>query len=159
MGTEIERKYLVKLEAWQPPVNGNEIRQGFIYGKNRVVTRVRIKNNKAFLTLKGETEQITRREFEYEIPKPDAEILLEEFCEKPLIEKTRYVVDHGGKVWEVDKFYGDNAGLMIAEIELESEDETFELPEWAGKEVSEDPRYYNSNLAKDPYCKWKESHT
>ena len=96
----------------------------------------------------------TRLEFEYEIPIADARILLDELCERPLIEKTRYRIDYGGMTWEVDEFAGENAGLVVAEVELEDEEQEIELPTWIGREVSDDPRYFNSNLIANPYSTW-----
>lgn len=115
--------------------------------------RVRRQDEKAFLTLKGRNTGISRLEYEYEIPAADADELLQ-FCQRPLIEKTRYVEKIDGHVWEIDCFFGDNEGLLVAEIELKSEDEPFEKPVWLGQEVSGDVRYYNSNLAENPYSKW-----
>lgn len=153
MATEIERKFLVTGNGWQSaqPVY---YCQGYLNrDKNRTV-RVRIAGSEARLTIKGIAEGISRLEFEYAIPPEDAKSLLE-LCEKPLIEKYRRVVEFAGKRWEVDEFLGDNAGLIVAEIELESEAETFTLPDWVGKEVSDDPRYFNANLSQHPFKDWK----
>lgn len=153
MAEEIERKFLVQGTAWKQEAEGKKYSQGYIYADNCVV-RARIAGDKAYLTVKGETVNISRKEFEYEIPVPDAEELLCNFCSKPLIEKTRYEIEYMGKVWVVDEFYGDNAGLVLAEIELEYEDEAFESPPWIGTEVSGKPEYYNSNLVRNPYSRW-----
>ncbi len=110
-------------------------------------------NDKGYLTIKGLTVGASRLEFEYEIPRPDADQLLD-ICEKPLIEKTRYIVVEGEFVWEIDEFIGENEGLIVAEVELESEDQDFPRPAWVGKEVTGDPRYFNSNLIKNPYKMW-----
>jgi adenylate cyclase len=109
---------------------------------------------KGYLTIKGETRGATRQEFEYEIPVAEADALLDGLCERPLIEKVRYEVVYGGLTWEVDEFYGDNEGLVIAEVELTSEEQMFEKPDWVGQEVTGDARYYNVNLAKWPYKAW-----
>jgi CYTH domain-containing protein len=116
--------------------------------------RVRTINNNGYLTIKGITVGASRREFEYEIPAKDAEELLDNLCEKPLIEKIRYKVDYGTLTWEVDEFFGENEGLIVAEVELHSEDQPFDRPEWVTEEVTTDPRYYNANLIKYPYSKW-----
>ncbi len=152
MALEIERKFRVK-ESWQPKGRGVEVRQGYLPGTGPLLVRVRRQDERAFLTLKGRTEGITRAEFEYEIPAADADALLA-FCEAPLIEKTRYFEELDGHTWEIDRFRGANEGLIVAEIELSSEDEPFSRPAWLGAEVSDDARYYNSNLAKCPYTAW-----
>jgi CYTH domain-containing protein len=115
---------------------------------------VRIAGRHAFITIKGETRGVERLEFEYEIPVADATVMLDQLCLRPLIEKTRFKVDVGGHVWEVDEFHGDNEGLLLAEIELAASDQKFEMPPWAGTEVSGDPRYFNSNLILEPYTRW-----
>jgi CYTH domain-containing protein len=154
MATEIERKFLLKNDHWRAGVTGTEICQGYAQLPNGIF-RVRIYGQQAFLTVKGKLNGLSRTEFEYEIPVADARAMLETVCEKPYIQKTRFLVKFDDKKWEIDEFYAENDGLIVAEIELESEDKQFELPEWAGKEVSEDLRYYNSNLIKNPYCNWK----
>jgi CYTH domain-containing protein len=108
------------------------------------------------LTIKGVTSGISRLEFEYEIPRADADRLLDDLCERPLIEKTRYRVSAGGVTWEIDEFHGDNAGLVVAEVELAREDQPFERPAWLGDEVSGDPRYFNANLVAHPFREWAE---
>ncbi len=152
MGVEIERKFLVN-EKWKPEGRSIHVKQGYLPGTGPMVVRVRQEDTRAFLTLKGRTEGITRSEYEYEIPMEDAGELLER-CEKPIIEKTRYLIPAEPHLWEVDVFYGANQGLIVAEIELSREDESFQKPEWVGEEVSGDPRYYNSNLAQHPYSSW-----
>lgn len=122
--------------------------------KERVV-RIRIIEDKAYITIKGLSIGATRSEFEYEIPLNDAAVILNELCKKPIIEKYRYRINFGNSIWEVDEFIGLNAGLIIAEIELEHENQTFDIPDWIGKEVTGDPRYYNSNLISNPFTKWK----
>ena len=146
---EIERKFLVKASIQEVIgyLEPKTIRQGYIMDEDGKTVRVRTKGQKAFLTIKGKTEGISRDEFEYEIPVEDAEKLLDNFCRNEL-NKDRFEFRHGEKKWEIDVFKGRLNGLIIAEIELESEDEAFSLPDWVEKEVSDDPRYYNSNLVK-----------
>lgn len=154
MGKEIERKYLVKGDAWRKLATGTVYRQGYLSTVKERTVRVRTINDNGFLTIKGITKGISRLEFEYEIPEADARKLLDELCERPLIEKSRYKITYAGMVWEVDEFAGDNAGLVIAEVELETEDQQIDLPDWIGEEVSGDPRYFNSNLIAHPYTRW-----
>lgn len=155
MAVEIEKKFLVDLEKLGKLENGYAIKQGYIQTVDNTVVRVRIKADKAFLTIKGENVGLKRLEFEYPIPLADAQEMLEKLCIKPIIDKTRYLITQGEHTWELDVFYGDNEGLIIAEIELESEDEYFELPSWVKEEVTSDIKYYNNNLLKYPYKKWK----
>lgn len=154
MGKEIERKFLVKEGAWRN-VKGTRYRQGYLNSAKERNVRVRTMEDKAYLTIKGIAIGASRMEFEYEIPLQDADELLE-ICEKPLIEKTRYKVQEGGFVWEVDVFFRENQGLIVAEVELESEDQEFPKPDWVREEVTGDPRYFNSNLIKNPYIKWSK---
>jgi len=154
MAKEIERKFLVKLTAWTPQSGGKYYKQGYLNSQKERVVRVRIAGDKGQLTIKGITTGVTRAEFEYAISIEDAGLMLDNLCEKPLIEKHRHKEVHGGKTWEIDVFHGDNEGLVVAEIELGSEDEAFERPTWLGEEVSSDPRYFNSNLLKNPYKSW-----
>jgi CYTH domain-containing protein len=155
VATEIERKFLVRRDVWRADsARGTAYRQGYLSDDPARTVRVRLAGAKATLTIKGVTRGIERAEFEYEIPPEDAVVLLETLCIRPLIEKTRYRLDHGGRTWEVDVFAGDNAGLIVAEIELPSADAQLELPPWVGAEVSDDARYFNSNLAKHPYTTW-----
>ncbi|MEJ2587683.1 MAG: CYTH domain-containing protein [Deltaproteobacteria bacterium] len=154
MGQEIERKFLVKKEKWQPEGEGELYRQGYVSTEKRRVVRVRRAGDKGYLTVKALTGGITRLEFEYEIPVPDADIMLNRLCERPLIEKYRHRVTYQDMIWEVDVFMGDNEGLVVAEVELESDTQEIALPEWAGPEVSTDPRYYNANLVKHPFKSW-----
>ncbi|TRZ66729.1 MAG: CYTH domain-containing protein [Rhodocyclaceae bacterium] len=154
MGKEIERKYLVDLAAWKPQGPGTHFKQGYLNTQKERVVRVRIEGAQAKLTIKGVNVGVTRAEFEYLIPVDDAAILLDNLCEQPLIDKHRHKEVHGGKTWEIDIFHGENDGLVVAEIELASEDEKFEVPAWVAREVSSDSRYYNSNLLKNPYKSW-----
>ena len=154
MAQEIERKFLVADPSFLKPLKGSQIKQGYIAGKERSAARIRIRDSGAFLTLKSETRGITRSEFEYEIPLADAEEMLETLCAPPHIEKTRYVVEWKGHTWEIDVFHGGNEGLIVAEIELATADQAFEKPPWLGREVSQDARYFNSNLAHCPYGDW-----
>lgn len=156
MGKEIERKYLVK-PGWTPQGAGTHFKQGYLNSQKERVVRVRIEGDKAKLTIKGLTTGVTRSEFEYALPLEDARILLDQLCEKPLIDKHRHVEQHGGHTWEIDVFHGDNEGLILAEVELASEDDSPTLPPWAGAEVSSDPRYFNSNLLKSPYKSWPKA--
>jgi len=153
MGKEIERKFLLVGDAWKT-VKGTHYRQGYLNSVKERTVRVRTIDDKGFLTVKGISVGATRSEYEYEIPAGDANAMLDALCEKPIIEKSRYKVEFGGLVWEVDEFYGENQGLVVAEVELESEDQKFEKPAWVGDEVTGDPKYFNSNLIKKPYSKW-----
>ena len=152
MATEIERKFLVRGDAWRQQ-SPTRICQGYLNRDKERTVRVRIAGNKAFLTIKGASKGATRSEFEYEIPLADAQQLLA-LCDGPVLDKNRHVLVHAGTTWEVDEFLGANAGLVVAEVELEREDQPFERPAWLGEEVTEDPRYYNSNLAAKPYSTW-----
>jgi adenylate cyclase len=152
---EIERKFLVADERWREQADaGVRFRQGYLIGAKQASVRVRIEGVQANLNIKGMTLGVQRQEYEYPIPLTEAEELLDTLCEKPLIEKTRYTLRHGNHIWEIDCFEGENAGLVVAEIELASADELFERPDWLGAEVSDDPRYYNVCLAKHPYKEW-----
>ena len=153
MAKEIERKFRVD-PTWQPPGPGVAFEQGYLSSHPDRVVRVRIEGTTAKLTIKGATTGVTRAEYEYAIPVDDARAILQ-ICEQPIISKRRHVVMHDGKKWEVDVFAGDNAGLVIAELELASETESFTRPPWLREEVSADPRYYNSNLVAAPYSTWK----
>lgn len=155
MGVEIERRFLVQGDAWKTG-KAETVRQGYLNPDKDRTVRVRIAGSTAFLTVKGITRNRTRSEFEYEIPVSDAQELLS-LCEGLIIEKVRYTVVHAGARWEIDEFRGANAGLVIAEIELQSEDEIFERPSWLGEEVTDDAHYYNANLVKYPYSRWCKS--
>ncbi len=154
MGIEIEKKFLLKGGEWKQLAVGIAYRQGYLNSVKERTVRVRTINDKGFLTIKGISVGATRLEYEYEIPLEDAQALLDELCEKPLIEKNRYKVDFDGFTWEIDEFFGQNDGLIVAEIELESEDQSFDKPQWVGEEVTGDSRYFNSNLIKNPYSQW-----
>jgi len=154
MGREIERKFLVKSDAWKAGAKGAVYRQGYLSSIKERVVRVRTIEDKGFLTIKGITQGVSRSEFEYEISVEDANVMLDNICEKPLIEKKRYKIPVDGLVFEVDEFFGENAGLVVAEVELEDEKQKVDLPDWIGAEVSGDPRYFNSNLIRHPYTKW-----
>ena len=154
MGKEIERKFLVKESNWQKSLKGLLIQQGYIVIRKEKVVRIRIMNNKGYLTIKGTTTGATRNEYEYEIPLEDARQMLNNLCEKPILEKHRYKINHDGMTWGIDIFHRDNEGLIVAEIELEYEDQEFEKPDWVDMEVTDDPKYFNSNLVKNPFNKW-----
>jgi adenylate cyclase len=155
MATEIERKFLVTGDSWRDAVESEaRLMQGYLANNANVTVRVRIKGDKAMLTIKGATLGVTRAEYEYAIPMDDAETMLKELAAGPVVDKTRHLVRVDDHVWELDVFHGDNDGLVMAEIELGSEDEAFRLPDWAGQEVSDDSRYYNVNLARNPYKHW-----
>jgi len=130
------------------------IKQGYVPTSTKTAVRVRVKEDQAFLTLKGANKGATRSEFEYVIPLPDAEAMLAELCEGPIIDKTRYLISYAKHVWEVDVFYGDNQGLMVAEVEMASEGEKVELPNWVTTEVTGEVKYYNSSLLANPYKSW-----
>jgi len=156
MALEIERKYLVDLEKLGTLENGNRIKQGYLSTNKDAVVRVRVKNDKAYLTIKGSNIGATRLEFEYEIEVVEANEMLDKLCQKPVIDKTRYLIDYENHTFELDIFYGDNDGLVVAEVELLDENETIKLPSWIKEEVTSDERYYNSNLMKNPYKNWKK---
>lgn len=156
MAQEIERKFLVTGAAWRQDAAGQLYRQGYIPTDDATTVRVRTVGDRGYLTIKGPTSGVSRQEFEYDIPLADAKTMLADLCQPPLIEKWRYRVTVGDHLWEIDEFLGDNAGLVMAEVELASETEQVELPDWAGDEVSHDARYYNASLAKRPYLTWAE---
>ncbi len=154
MAKEIERKFLLSGDEWRAGARGTSYRQGYLSTVKERTVRVRTVGDKGFLTVKGLTRGVERAEFEYEIPVADADAMLDTLCERPLIEKKRYRIEHGGLVWEIDEFFGENAGLLLAEVELEDERQRLDLPKWIGREVSGDPRYFNANLIKNPFTKW-----
>jgi adenylate cyclase len=157
MGTEIERKFLPKGEEWRRVVDssGVLIRQGYLSSASGCTVRVRVAGEGAWITVKGMTVGASRPEFEYPIPPGDAAFMLDALCEKPLIEKRRFVVRGNGCAFEIDEFYGENAGLVLVEVELTSEDQVVEIPRWIGEEVTGDARYRNSSLARYPYSRWE----
>ncbi len=154
MAQEIERKFLVKGSVWQTLAQGETYRQGYLSSTKERVVRVRTIGETGFLTIKGITTNGSRAEYEYKIPGKDADEMLSNLCERPLIEKKRYVIPQGDLKWEVDEFFGENKGLVVAEIELNTINQEFDKPDWIGEEVTEDPRYFNSNLSKKPYTQW-----
>ena len=154
MGIEIERKYLVTGEQWRT-ATGSLIAQGYLNRDKGRTVRVRLSGDKAYLTIKGPSIGVKRSEFEYAIPVHDAQEMLA-LCDGPVVQKVRHLVSFAGLTWEVDEFLGDNAGLVVAEIELTTEKQIFERPAWLGQEVSDDPRYFNSNLAAVPFCAWRD---
>ena len=153
MPLEIERKFLVANDSWRDGSPGVRISQGYLARDGERTVRIRIGGEKAWVTIKGRSVGISRQEFEYEIPVAEAGELLG-LCLPSVIDKTRYEVFHAGHVWEVDVFHGDNEGLVVAEVELEDESISPELPPWVGAEVSDDARYFNSRLAEVPYANW-----
>ena len=153
MGVEIERKFLVVGDDWCALGVAVSMRQGYLSSDKARVVRVRIEGESAYITIKGKSVGASRGEWEYPIPVADAEQLLL-LCEQPLVEKVRRRIDVAGHTWEVDEFSGANSGLIVAEIELASEDEAFDKPAWIGDEVTEDARYYNSSLVKKPFTAW-----
>jgi adenylate cyclase len=155
MALEIERKFLLCSDGWRSAVSSRMLmRQGYLSSGSRCSIRARIADERAWLNLKAKRSGMTRLEYEYSIPVQDANEILAELCDGPLVEKYRHEVIVGRHVWEIDEFLGDNAGLIVAEIELSSEAELFERPQWVGEEVTEDARYYNFNLAKRPFSRW-----
>lgn len=155
MGVEIERKFLVADDSWRDAVTSStRIMQGYLTSGKAVTVRVRIRGEQGFLTIKGATSGVTRSEYEYEIPLADAESMLAELAQGPVIDKVRHEVRVGDHTWDLDVFAGDNEGLVMAEVELASDSEAFVLPAWAGAEVSHDARYFNVNLAARPYRTW-----
>jgi len=154
MGKEIERKFLVQGEAWRSLAKGMAYRQGYLNSAKERTVRVRTIEDKAFLTIKGLTMGATRSEYEYEIPLAECNAMLDNLAEKPIIDKKRYKVPFAGLTWEIDEFFGENRGLVVAEVELTGEDQAFQKPEWIGGEVTGDPRYFNSNLIKHPFTRW-----
>lgn len=155
MAIEIERKFLVDEDKWNALAKpqGTHYKQGYIINSERGAGRVRVAGERAYITFKGASTSISRAEFEYTVPVNEAIELLKLFALSS-VEKIRYRIEFEGKLWEVDVFLGDNEGLIVAEIELQSEDEQFELPEWVAAEVTHDERYFNSNLSTNPYKTW-----
>jgi len=156
MKKEIERKFLVSTSCYQNLGDYEYCIQGYIPSKNDPLIRIRIIGSKSFLTMKSDVNGITRLEYEYQIPNQDAKDLLKLFCKDSIIEKNRYIIHYKSTLWEVDEFLGDNEGLVVAEVELNSESQRYDKPEWVDKEVSTDKKYYNYNLAHHPYKKWNK---
>jgi adenylate cyclase len=155
MALEIERKFLLRSDEWRKKVTSRSLlRQGYLGASTRSSIRARIAGDSAWLNLKSKRSGLSRLEYEYPIPLSDADEILTQLCEGPLIEKYRHELPLGEHVWEIDEFLGDNAGLIVAEIELDDETETFERPIWLGEEVTHDVRYYNFNLASHPFKSW-----
>lgn len=157
MGVEIERKFLVDKERWDKTekVDRHFLKQGYILNDADKTVRIRLYDNAGFITIKGLSAGASRPEFEYPIPEGDARELLDKFCTFK-ISKIRNKILYNGKLWEVDEFLEDNAGLVVAEIELSEEGERIDLPDWIAKEVTGEERYYNSNLSRHPYKNWKQ---
>jgi adenylate cyclase len=156
MPREIERKFLVRSDAWRGGAVGKRYRQGYLSTEPDRTVRVRVAGDAGFLTVKGRAAGATRAEYEYPIPRQDAEEMLDRLCLRPIVEKTRYRIPWGGLTWEVDDFSGENAGLVVAEVELEDEGQAVDLPPWVGREVTDDPRYANASLVARPYATWEE---
>jgi adenylate cyclase len=157
MGIEIERKFLLKNDSWRDHYTKKmELRQGYLSTSNDCTVRVRVSDIEGWVTIKGRTRNISCSEFEYLIPKADAESMLLEFAADNIVEKIRYFIDYHGSEWVVDEFFGRNRGLVLAEIELKSEDVICEIPSWIGEDVSGDYRYKNSNLSQKPYLSWEK---
>jgi CYTH domain-containing protein len=154
MPREIERKFLVTSDEWRIGAQGKRYRQGYLSIDVDRTVRVRVAGDQGFLTVKGRSAGASRAEYEYPIPVAHAEEMLDRLCLRPLIEKTRYRVAHGGLVWEVDVFAGESSGLTVAEVELEAEDQAVALPPWVGREVTGDPRYANASLVQRPFATW-----
>jgi adenylate cyclase len=157
MGIETERKFLVKGDDWKKQGKGQLYQQGYLSSHPDRTVRVRTAGNNGFLTIKGRTTGASRTEYEYPIPYADAQEMLEQLCEKPIIKKIRFRIDYEGLLWEVDEFQGDNQGLVVAEVELTDEQQMVILPAWVDREVTADDRYYNANLFKHPFSRWDES--
>ncbi len=156
MFKEIERKFLVIGDAWRAEATSYDFCQGYLYSSPLCLVRIRTENEQAYLTIKGPKDGIGRIEFEYAIPLGEAQELLKNVARQPLIYKIRHKIPTKSHVWEVDEFCGDNKGLIVAEIELKSEDEAFERPTWLGEEVTYDARYRNAALAREPYSTWNK---
>jgi adenylate cyclase len=156
MATEIERKFLVRGDCWRSLASGLCYRQGYLSTEAGRTVRVRVVGDKGYLTIKGVMKGASRSEYEYAIPWRDANEILATLCEKPLIEKIRYRVPFAGLIWEIDEFLGMNKGLILAEVELESEGQRIDKPDWIERELTGDPRYFNSSLTKNPFKTWKD---
>jgi CYTH domain-containing protein len=157
LNREIERKFLVKGDSWRGKADGIMVRQGYLSTEKERVVRVRTLGERGFLAIKGSTKGISRPEYEYGIPLGEAQEMLDRLCIRPLLEKKRYALEHQGLTWKIDEFLCANQGLILAEVELAHEEQEIRLPEWVGEEVSHDPRYFNSNLVKNPYGQWGQA--
>ncbi|MBE9077933.1 CYTH domain-containing protein [Romeria aff. gracilis LEGE 07310] len=156
MPQEVERKFLVQSDGWRGLAEGTVYRQGYLCAEPGRTVRVRVAGDRGYLTIKGPTQGIGRAEYEYLIPLAEAEEMLDTLCLGALIEKTRYCIPVDGLIWEVDEFSGENAGLVVAEVELEDENQAVTCPDWVGEEVSGDVRYYNASLVRCPFGEWEE---
>jgi len=152
MGKEIERKFLVKGDSWRAQAHGKRYRQGYLSTVKERTVRVRVAGDQGYITIKGITVGAARAEYEYEIPL--ANKMLDTLCERPIVEKTRYRLPQDDIVWEIDEFEGDNRGLIVAEVELKDEQQSYPKPDWLGQEVTGDPRYFNANLVAKPFTTW-----
>ncbi len=157
MAEEIERKFLVTGDAWRALAEPVHLCQGYLADDPDRTVRVRVAGDRAWITVKGLTVGASRREYEYEIPASDAREMLDLLCLQPLLEKRRSRIPRAGLTWEVDEFLGENTGLIVAEVELAFADQPIDFPGWIGKEVTGEPRYYNSNLLKNPYSRWGQT--
>jgi len=156
MGMEIERKYLMDSDEWRGLAEGVDYRQGYLSTVKERTVRVRTIGDRGYLTIKGISTGASRSEYEYEVPVNDAHEMLDQLCKRPLIEKRRFKIPYAGLIWEVDEFFGENGGLIVAEVELEDENQPIELPSWIGEEVTGDPRYFNSSLVSNPFSTWDD---
>jgi adenylate cyclase len=154
MPKEIEKKFLVDIEKWNRQGKKEHLIQGYLSTQKERVVRIRLAGNQAFITIKGEKQGISRDEYEYSIPLEDAQRILYDLCERPLIEKYRYQIEYHGQIWIVDEFLGVNQGLIVAEIELETETQEIYFPDWVGTEVTDDHKYSNAYLVRHPYSDW-----
>ncbi len=158
MSIEIEKKFLLIGEDWRALGKSKRFRQGYLSVSKERVVRVRTIEDKGvgkgFITIKGTTIGATRLEYEYEIPFIECQGMLDQLAIRPILEKERYQIEYKGLIWEVDEFLGENKGLLVAEVELDSEDQVFDKPDWIGEEVTGDPKYYNSNLIRHPFSTW-----
>jgi adenylate cyclase len=158
VAVEIERKFRLKSETWRAAVRRSTLlRQGYLANTTRASVRVRLDDQHGWLSVKAMRTGTTREEYEVSIARSDAQEMLDRLCEGLLIEKWRHIVEHGGRKWEIDEFLAENAGLVIAELELESEDASFERPDWLGQEITHDERFYNVRLSQRPYRHWPEN--
>lgn len=156
MAVEIERKFLVKGDNWRSLGTGTLYRQGYISTHNGTTVRVRLVGNQGYLTLKGKSVGFSRAEYEYPISPEDAQEMLDNLCDRPLIEKTRYKINFAGLIWEVDEFWGENEGLIVAEVEMTDENQVVDLPDWTDREVSNEDKYFNVNLFRYPFQQWTQ---